>query len=245
MALADEVDAMRLFREVVEAAPQLLLVLSADVRCAVLYANAAAAGALGVACAGILGRWVGGWVGGWFGCVRGVVGALLIGRGGPDRAKDTTMPPMSRHDKQARLLLLPSPPPPPPHQTPPHSSFWDFVHPSDQPPLLAAVSHAILTQESPDRRLPCRLRRRRSSTSSSGSGSNDGSDGDYAPYSLGLTFGTQGLVCTLWEGDGEGEGEGPEGRAAQRRRLEEGYFTYPTAAPAAFAGARPRRRGGN
>ncbi len=55
MALADEVDAMRLFRSVVEEAPQLLFVLGSDVRCPVLYANANAAAALAAPPAGLLG----------------------------------------------------------------------------------------------------------------------------------------------------------------------------------------------
>lgn len=69
---------MRVFRSLVEEAPQLLLVLAADVRCAVLYANNAAAGALAVPRPALLGRcvrWCWGVVGvgdlGWVGFEKG------------------------------------------------------------------------------------------------------------------------------------------------------------------------------
>lgn len=124
-----------------------------------------------------------------------------------------------------------------------NSSFWQFVHPADQPGLLARVSHAILTQEGPARRLRCRLRRGCLGGCKTWGA---GTDGEYHPFALGLAYGTQGLVCTLWEG---GEGDEEVGacsspvdhqqeasleRARQQRRLEEGYFTFVPPA-AAFA----------
>ena len=57
--LEGDVAAMRMFQALVEEAPQMVAVLSTDVHCLVLYANAAFTRQLARPAASLLGRWVG------------------------------------------------------------------------------------------------------------------------------------------------------------------------------------------